>query len=92
MGEQIEKSLLRSNSRNVDMDDERKSLLDVVDESVQALPNHQPTESPRVEIQEVVIIMDQSSDPVEVLEKARAEDEKTRFDRTRMTLEERARS
>ena len=35
--------------------------------------------------------MDQSRDPVEVLEKARAEDEKTRFDRTRMTLEESAR-
>ena len=33
--------------------------------------------------------MDEDHDPVDVLEKARAEDEKTRFDRTRMTLEER---
>ena len=37
-----------------------------------------------------MIIMDEDHDPVDVLEKARAEDEKTRFDRTRMTLEERA--
>ena len=36
-----------------------------------------------------MIIMDEDHDPVDVLEKARAEDEKTRFDRTRMTLEER---
>ena len=70
-------------------DRESKPLLDPNDESLQNTPQPQQTASPRVEVQEVMIIMDEDHDPVDVLEKARAEDEKTRFDRTRMTLEER---
>jgi len=48
------------------------------------------TSNPPIEIKdEVVLVMEDhhdSEDPLKVVENARAQDQKTRFDRTRMTL------
>ena len=72
--------------------EERESnplLVDLVDESVQVSDRaeEQHREPTQVEMQEVVIVMTESLDDIEKA-RPKCQDQKTRFDRTRMTLEE----